>query len=819
MATNNLLEVPPTGISFTPPPDYVPESEKTVSWFTDYARWIINTFYNSKRQPFYNGEVVRKGVAEESIENWAYVFAAQQNINFSYMQQDFQGNSIPAVWISGGKIGELYNHLKGRIIEDISNIEISAQNLSRDAASKRSELIEKLRMKVRLQNMGLAMTDSGVQYNPGSALGVDVNSMEDVEEFISKWQDEYSIICEKMARNIVEYDYLKNKFISVAQDQLVSGLSGMLTQVVNGRIVNEHIPTHKLIWDNRIDDDFNENAWVCGILDNKIPYQKIIEMFGKELGTDAINEIRAMSDPRNVQEAQIWANYYNTGNGIPLWWSDWSTADMCVSYARLWWIGPRDYRYMKTRNRYGVERYKKINDDEYYTVTQEDGKPKKLKGSDIPGDFVGYDIHTCVIIGNKYVVQHGYANNVVRPVDKMEKPILPIHIYCNNMALGGNRSIVSRLRKHQDELDRLAWKIQDITAKAAGKVFIINGSKLDVTSTEMLSDFKIMGLHVSKGASGEADDIGEGQRMVEVVDMTLDPNIVRYIELRNEQKMEMEEIASVSKIALGQQQNVVGKGVQMNTVNQNSYGTAGLFYGLMKYFEKILQHSVNLQQMLWASEESVEEVLILGDSGSELLSILDPQEFGTQKLKVLIKLNDFMDSMQKERIKSIALAQAQNGAISAIDYIEHIELAKSPTESIKGLKQSQIRQEKKIMQQQAGAQQAQMQHEANMQQSKQMFEAAILQLKESNENYRKELDVLKDNLEEIKKQMQAAPPPSPLSVTLDQQTQQALAEMQQIQQQQQMMQQMQDASMQQGEAPMEEGGQSEQPMEQAPEIG
>ena len=782
METKSLLSIPPGVIDYTPPDEYVLESQKTPQWFAAYARWAVNTFYNAKRLPFYNGEVLQKGVAQEAIENWSYVFGAQQNTNFAYMQKDFQGNSIPAVWISGGKIGELYNHLKGRIIEDISNIEISAQNLSRDAASKRSEMIEKLRMKVRLQNLGLARDESGVQYNPGASIGVDVNSMEDVEEFATKWQDEYSIICEKMARNILNYDYLQNKYISVAQDQIVGGLSGMLTQVINGRVVNEHIPTHKLIWDNRIDDDFNSEAWVCGVLENQVPYQKVIEMFGKELGPEAIAEIRAMADPKNVDEAQAWAQFYNTGNGIPLWWSDWATSKMCLSYARVWWIGPRDYRYKSTNNRYGVPRYKKINDDEFYFADGGDGNPKKLKGSDIPGDFIGYDVHTCVIIGNKYVIQHGYANNVVRPMDRREKPMLPIHIYCNNMALGGNRSIVSRLRKHQDELDRLAWKIQDITAKAAGKVFLINGSKLDVTSTEMLSDFKIMGLHVTKGASGESDDPSDGQRMLEVVDMTLDPNIIRYVELRNEQKMEMEEIASVSKIALGQQQNVVGKGVQMNTVNQNSYGTAGLFYGLVNYFERILQYGVNLQQMLWASSETTEEVLVLGDSGAELLSILDPKEFGTQQLKVQIKLNNFVDSTQKERIKSIALAQAQNGAISAIDYIEHIELAKSPTETIKGLKQSQIRQEKKIMQQQQQAQEAQMQHEASMQEAKKMFEAGIVQLEQTNENYRKELDVLKGNLDAVMKQMQEEPPPSPLSIALEQQNQEALAMMQQIEQ-------------------------------------
>jgi hypothetical protein len=104
------------------------------------------------------------------------------------------------------------------------------------------------------------------------------------------------------------------------------------------------------------------------------------------------------------------------------------------------------------------------------------------------------------------------------------------------------------------------------------------------------------------------------------VDMTLDPNIIRYIDLRNEQKNEMNEIASVSNISLGQNQNTIGKGVQQNTINQNSYGLAPMFYGLMHHFERILQYNVDLQQMIWSFEDSIEESLVIGDEGSFLIS-------------------------------------------------------------------------------------------------------------------------------------------------------------------------------------------------------
>ena len=768
MAGNGFLDIPPGAIKYTPPEDYILEKDKNPQWFTDYIRWIISVGYNQKRPVFTQGQINTGGMADEAIENWSYIFAEQSNKTFAYAETDIQGNTIPAVWIPGGKISELFKHIKGRLLEDISNLEISARNLSKDVSSKRSEMLEKLVLKFKLDPILKEAMPDGVEFNPLGKEGEELKSLDQIEKYVTKWQDNYSLIVERMARNLMEFDHLKYKFLGNAQDQIAGGLSAMLTQVVSGRVTNEHVPSWKVIWDNRQDDDFNTEAWFCGTLDSKVPYQKIIQQYGKDFTQEEIKQIRALADPSNMEQAVNWANYYNTSStgGSPIWWSDWGTANMCISVARVWWIGPRDYRYKQTYDKMGVPRYKKIKDDEDFNYT-EDGNPRLLKGSDIPGDFIGYDIHTGLLVGNKYLIRHGYADNVVRPINSRERPSLPMSIYCSDMAMGGNRSIVSRLKRNQQELDRLAYKIQELTAKDNGKVFIINGNKLDVTSTELLSDMKVMGLHVSVGASGEVDNPNERQPMVEMVDMTLDPNIIRYIELRNEQKMEMDEIASVSRISLGQQQNTIGKGVQQNTINQNSYGLASMFYGMMHHFERILQYNVDLQQMLWSFEDTVEESMVIGDEGSMLLKIIDPKEFGTQPMKVAVKLSDFIDSKQKDRIQSVALAAAQNREMSTIDYIENIELAKSPTEMIKGLKHSIEKKERQMMEANKMAQQAQMQHDASLAEQKAINDASLTQLKENSENWRTAVKALQDDIAALTVMLQAVPTASPMLNTLE----------------------------------------------------
>lgn len=771
MTNNGFLAVPPGVLRYTCPDDYVLERDKNTQWWTDYIRWSISVGYNQPRPSFKAGTPqIMRGRCDEAIDNWSYVFGEQVNDTFAYAETDIMGNTIPAVWIAGDKVAQLFKHIKGRLLEDISNLEISAENLSHDVRSKRGEMIEKLVLKHKVDALLKQAMPDGVDFNPmGGESETEFTSVEDIETYVSKWQDKYTILVEKMSQNIVDFDYLKHKLLSNGAEQVATGLSGMLTEVVNGRPSNQHIPNWKLIWDNRVDDEFNAEAWFCGVMEPKVPYQKIIQMFGKDFTKEEIDEIRALSDPKNFERAAGWSSYYN-GSGIagssPIWWSNWGTSDMCVSYARVWWIGPRDYRYKQTYDKNGVPRYKKIKDDDLYPDSN--GVPKQLKGSDVPGDFVGYDIHTGILVGNKYLIRHGYANNIVRPLNKLNRPELPIRIFCSDMTLGGNKCLVSRLKAKQKELDRLSYKIQELTAKDNGKVYIINGNKLDVTSTELLSDVKIMGIHVTRGTTGEPDDPTNGQRLVEVIDMTLDPNIIRYIDLKNEQKQEMDEIASVSKISLGQNQNTIGKGVQQNTINQNSYGLAGMFYGLMHHYERIIQYNVNLQQLLWTMTDTTEEDLVIGDEGSQLLDTLDLKEFGTQLMKVRVKLSDFMDIKQKERIQSVGLAAAQNRELPFVDYVEYVEFADTPTQMKEGLKRAYAKREKLMQAQQAAQSQQAMQHEASLAEQKALNEAALIQLEENSKNWRAAVDALKEDIQALAIMLQAVPTTSPLMNQLEQ---------------------------------------------------
>ncbi len=708
-------------------------------------------------------------MSEEAINNWSYIFQRQANNQYKFITQDFSGVALPAVWIPGGKVASLYDHLSGILLGGVENTEVTATNLSEDVASYRAELLEKLLTKYEVDQLAKDLLPPGVEFNPINDPTADLAGPPEIEKYVQSWQDKYSIIAEKIGRSQIIMDDLKEKFVRDGQHQFTGGLSGILTEVEQGKVVNTVIANFELIWDNRQDDPLGEKSMVGGYVKHNVPYLEVIRRYRNCGLTDTdIQELRQMaaSGYSNMDE---FIAYYNVGFGVGnrfSWWSNCGSSAMSLGVATVYFIAPRDFRYKNSTNRYGVDRVMKINEEKDYTF-----KGKTVKGVELPGDYEGFDLYQATLIGNKYIVNYGLAPNTLRKNNKKGKPLLPINTFCANMTLNQGNSIVSRLKRQQDELDLLAYKIREKVANDWGKNYSLNGNKFPgKLPTEVANELK--SLHVTISVpSGEADDPTAAQRMVENIDMTLDNNIIRYVELRHEIESEMNMITSVSQIALGQQGAVVGKAVQENTIERNSYGTATLMWGLMRHFNMVLQYNVNLKQMLYQFSDSVEESLIIGDEGSYLLKILNPQEFGTQPLMVFLELANTLDPVMRQEIRTIALSQAQNGNMDLVDYIDNVLLKPTAKQAVQGLKDARNKADREAKANAQAENQMATEQQQNVIAAQALTEAELIQIKEDNANFRTMYDAqakmllqMQDQLAQLQPPVQ--PPPSPLQQQL-----------------------------------------------------
>src|SRR3990167_5976474 len=245
---------------------------------------------------------------------------------------------------------------------------------------------------------------------------------------------------------------------------------------------------------------------------------------------------------------------------------NWS-GEMFVTAVTNFWIGPRDTTYVKKDNPKGG-----------YNFLEKDAKNTK-------GDYMIHDLHRAVILGNKWIVEKGYDDNVVRSVNEKESPELPIKIMQGNTTMGDGVSIIGLIHQLIDDMSAFDYKRRDLMARNVGKTYIINGNKLGlgVKPKEMLQDLKTMNIHVSDGTTGEPGDPTNNQPMVYPMDFSLDDAIIHYTNLWHDLQSRAEDLLSLPKIVQGTQQQVTGLGVQRGTTQLAQTGNAVLFKNLFKF--------------------------------------------------------------------------------------------------------------------------------------------------------------------------------------------------------------------------------------------
>lgn len=697
-------------ISFTPQPkQFLSETEKDSVWYKENVRFIMSHF---NRRHDRVSRVPRQqdleNPVDEIIRMYTYYLGRQANRDYAYTTQDEDGCELPTVWINGQKITGLVDYMVGSAIKLIDNIEPSVRAQSKPAVNKRTKILEQALLMFDAPEIFQTMAEFGFEYSP---LGNQTQKMELPEDVYRYMENDYRDYSEelglRMAEDILLRNDFRNKYKQAFFYTLLGGLCGVEHRIENGKQYFDIILPHNLITDRAKDDDFNSEARFVGKID-WITIPDIIERFGKDLSIEQITELKSINSDNMYSVLDLighpnMLNWAFTFNNVP-------TLAMVTGY----WIGMKDLGYEKKTDKFGNTHYSRIRNGR-------------------KGEFWTKTVYQATLLGNKYVVAAKEMNNIVRKHDNPGDVELPLKVFIPNMVLGENRSVVARLHQHQDRIDFITNEITKMITRAKGKVHVINKQKLGTaTSQELLNDFTRLGIHVSDGgANGEDYVPGSESRVVEVVDMTLDPNVQVLITLRREEERLMEEIVNIPKIALGQQSGYVGAKTQAGTIAQSNLGTAYIYQGFVEFIQKNLAFAIN-QYRVSSLTESETEIPVVGTRGKQWLKLT--KEFQYEELGVYVKVKDFIDDAGRERIIAIAQAAMQNQLIDLADYLV-IEQARSYTELINDLRYSLNKKKREAEQAQA---MQQMMQEAQMAQQA-AAQQQLQGMREEGANYRAEV--------------------------------------------------------------------------------
>jgi len=594
------------------------------------------------------------------LRNYRYYNGDQLNFNFAFLPETVSGEEVPAPFIPGQKAYQIVEFLKSTYANYINNAKISARSMSNDAISAREERYVLAMMRYKFgQLLDDIEKQGGVETKsiPEDMMG----SEESIKKYINETPFESSEkLCQSLLNRIVKDNNIENSATRSHLDCRIGGYTGAVVRVVNGRVEVKFVRPDRLIVDNREDDDHNSYARFAGIIEFMTPE----EIFTRwDFDEDDRNELYSMAGGTSENIALL------NGPQGTLNYSMIDANNRLIAVVSMYWLQATDTRYAYKKNANG-----EIRKPYEYRVLRDDDPSV--------GDFIADIPKQAVLIGNRFIRDNKFCENVVyHPADK-KRPLLPLQICTPNMVSGICRSAMDRIVANQDMHDAVSWKIRDRVAKLNGRIPLIDGSQLEgQDALDLESDFKKLGFAVLNLASPDPGDPTERRPLVQYADFTSDADVRMFIEVKREEERLMNEMYNTVPTVTGTNTTYMGYNSQQSAITQATMGISNDVYTHVQFISNVLQLAVNTAKNFYSSPEGREVAKdILSEKELTLLKLSKGLRW--EDIATVIDITDTYSDAERMEMLKIAQTIIPTGNIEALEAI--LEVQSQPTKT--GLK-------------------------------------------------------------------------------------------------------------------------------------
>jgi len=575
---------------------------------------------------------------DEIVQNYKYYLGVQDEVPYAFLAEWSEGNEYPAPFTKGDEIFTVVQHMLGQFIKLNSAAKTTVESLDPSVMAEKEQAIQGLRLKKALPELFSEMDKMGVHYIPEGRFGgkVDID-IEDVSRRPMHAAERYGL---DLVRHIENTNRVQEFWPARFKDAVIGRHAATHVTLDSGRVVFDPIKPFYIIKDISVnDDDQNMYSPFMGYIWKGTP-EEVAQRFDL-----SVEEEKLCRDMVSGAEQQV----FGALNNFPT----------SMNGTRFTWFDENDL--------YGVRRITCVTADWVVSKLGRNGwKNTRYKGT---------------LIGGKILVDYGEVSNIVYDKARPSFPLSEIKCFSPDTTMGMNRSPVDRFRKIQDDMDAFLLQIRKMISRDLGKVYVVNGNKLgELNSRELMEDFKVHGLSVANPATGEENVVGDNNRMVEVVDMTLDPNVIRYAELYKEREQKMRDVVSQSRITMGMQTTYVGGGTQRATIDQASNGTLSYYNGFMQFVVNTLEYALNLAKTSMLDVENEEEAdVVFNGSAKRFWEAMRGMDITDIQLR--IDIEDVIDDALRQRLDAIALAMAQNADKTGFTMEDYLDVVSARTMS------------------------------------------------------------------------------------------------------------------------------------------
>jgi hypothetical protein len=566
------------------------------------------------------------GFVYRYVENVGYLFGSQRPTDFGFFVKDYNGNETRVPMYRGRDVNKFMNYINGKVVKMIKplprSLNVVAYSESIQARKKTMLNMIKWRAEAADEIEHIKQL-TGYGFEPME--GIDYTNDFEVKNRLESFQDAMEIAYEQIARDILYRNRFETKLTRGADDIAISGVGMIEIEHKNGKVVLNNIDLRQAIFDNTKDDPLHNEDDYAG---------KVWEL--------TINEILQRWDWTQEETEDLKSMAANP--------QAWGAMNTLVGLNGLYW--------WQTNN--GVPK-----------ITCVSSQWRSMKY--INGEWVE-TLREGILIGNKYLKDEKESEGQVWDIKDKSKKLLRFRVCSPLIRLGAIEGVVGMIKRLQDLKDAFLTKVIALASSAIGKSYFINANKLPegLKTPDILSQLKQANIVVLEGADIDDMPDAKSQRLIEPVDMTIDPSIGSLLEIAKYFDDTIADILNIPSAARGQQTAYQSKDVYGSNLVQSEYGMQWYYNTIMLWIEDIVSYASNLAKIVLPETQKGKEYLsmIVGDSAVDLLSMNVVKKMQFEDFLLRFVSDDLISEQEKRDLLGFAIQAAGSGQISMLDYIK-----------------------------------------------------------------------------------------------------------------------------------------------------
>jgi hypothetical protein len=650
--------------------------------------------------PFYG---LQNRFVPQYIKYARYIFGWQYGTNYELTAKDALNNNTQIPLFRGKDIISLFNFYTGKIrdlIKPIPDI-MQANCIAGEALSRKTLSLNLMKTLVGArqflldeQMLGNIQVETGSDFDLTDEQSIEAN----FEDFVEGSERTYL----KFAKNFYISNEAAQQIIKGSQYCFIGGRISAHVQERNGVIYMDLVPPEYAIIDMSKNDDQHLDDDYAGQI---VPYSvsEVVSIW--KLNEEEAKDLELIAKNGTSQAPYVsgWVNFnwYQNYNGVPKVW---------VAKAVQW------------------QSIVYINDVPVSCIREAD------------------------LIGNKYLKNERIVpNSVLDKRDKRRKRLN--YITCSpNTILGTNLGIVGMIHEMQDIRDSMVTNMLSSINRSMGKAVYIDSSQLPegMRTPEFLGQLKQNGVVAANRA--EIDDIQKTNPLIEIIDLTIDPNIITVLNIIQYWDNAIADVLNMPKNVKNGSSNYQSEGQIQTNINTSDTGNQWIYASLIKWVQNILEFAADLQ-IKEAINGGEDIAVMVGDTMAELLKSDEVQKCLDSDYKLHLNFDNTLDINAKLTLSQMAVQSAGVNPDAQLDYLKIIS-SKNIKELMnyyqnEKMKRMKIEQEQMAQQQQAALAQTQTMVQGQQQIADQQSQAKLAADQMKIEGKQDEI-ILKSELENNK---------------------------------------------------------------------